>query len=80
METIYAILHWIGHLLWFIARGGTTVFMVVSTAVVFGVAAIYATLAIVSPLFKERSHFKKAKGKSKGPINPYANPQSKPKT
>jgi hypothetical protein len=80
METIYAILHWIGHLLWFIARGGITVFMAVSTAVVFGAAAIYATLAILSPFLKQGSSFKRAKGQSKGPINPYADPPSAPKS
>jgi hypothetical protein len=79
METIYAILHWAGHLLWLIFRGASSVLMVVSTAVVFGAAAIYAILAIVSPFLKQRSSFKRVKGQSKGPLNPYANPPSDPK-
>lgn len=79
MEIVYAILHWIGHLLWLIAQGGAAVLMVVSTAVVFGAAAIYGTLAIVGPFLKQGSSFKIAKGQSKGPINPYANPPSDPK-
>jgi hypothetical protein len=53
--------------------------MVVSTAVVFGLAAIYAAVPILASLSKERSPFKKAEGQSKGPINPCASKETKPK-
>lgn len=71
--------HWIGHLLWLIFKGSALVAIVVSTAVVLGLAAIYAAVPILASLSKERSPFKKAKGQSKGPINPYASEGFEPK-
>jgi hypothetical protein len=50
-----------------------------SLTVVIGLAAIYAILATIAPFLKERSSFKRAKGQSKGPLNPYATPPSEPK-
>jgi hypothetical protein len=74
-----AFLNWVGSLLWALVQAWVAVLMWGSVVVVMGFAAIYATLAIAIPFFKERSSFKRAKGQPKGPINPYANPPSEPK-
>jgi hypothetical protein len=73
-----AFLHWIGSLLWALLQASVGVLMWASVTVVVGLAAIYVILAIVAPLLKEHSSFKRTNGQSKGPINPYANPDHKP--
>jgi hypothetical protein len=75
-----AILHWVGTVLWLIIKGLVVLLMVINVGALLVACFAFFIAPILSPLFKERSSFKKAKGKSKGPINPYAAPQSKPKT
>jgi hypothetical protein len=74
METLHAILHWAGTLLGYVIRGLIGFVVMASIAVTAVLALAYMVIPIFVPLLKERSPFKKAKGKSKGPINPYANP------
>ena len=74
METLHTILHWVGNLLGFAVRGGVALVVLLIAAFTAVMWFALIVLPIVAPLFKERSSFKKAKGISKGPINPYANP------
>jgi hypothetical protein len=74
-----AFLHWLGGLLWALLQASVGLLMWGSLIVVIGLAILYATVAVAAPFLKERSSFKKAKGQSKGPLNPYANRPSEPK-
>jgi hypothetical protein len=75
-----AILHWAGTLLWLTIRGIVVLLMMVNVAALIVGCCIFLIGPILAPLFKEQSSFKRAKGQSKGPINPYANTPSEPKT
>jgi hypothetical protein len=73
-----AILHWAGTLLWLTIRGIVVLLMMVNVGALVVGCGVFFIGPILAPLFKEQSSFKRAKGISKGPINPYANPPSKP--
>jgi hypothetical protein len=73
METLHAIFHWVGNLLGFAVRGGVALVVLLIAAFTAVTWFALIVLPIFAPLFKDRSPFKKAKGTSKGPINPYAN-------
>ena len=75
-----AILHWVGTLLWLIIKGLVVLLMMVNVAALIVGCCVFFLGPIMASLFKERSPFKRAKGQSSGPINPYANPPSEPKT
>ncbi|MGD0511145.1 MAG: hypothetical protein ABSA33_04875 [Candidatus Micrarchaeaceae archaeon] len=74
MGTLHAILHWAGTLLGYLLRELIGFAVFACTAVIAVLALAYMVIPIFVPFLKERSPFKKAKSKSKGPINPYANP------
>jgi hypothetical protein len=75
-----AILHWAGTLLWLIIKGLVVLLMMVNVAALILGCCIFLIGPILAPLFKEQSSFKRAKRPPKGPINPYANAPSEPKT
>jgi hypothetical protein len=74
-----AILHWAGTLLWVVIKGLVVLLMVVNVGALIIACFVFFIGPMIAPLFKERSPFKRPKGISKGPINPYANPPSEPK-
>jgi hypothetical protein len=73
-----AIIHWAGTLLWLTIKGLVILLMVVNVAALIVACLVFFVGPLLAPLFKERSSLKRAKGVSKGPINPYSDPPSTP--
>ena len=67
-----AILHWVGTLLWLIIKALVVLLMLANVAALIIACFVFFIGPIIGSFFQERSLFKRAKGQSKGPINPYA--------